>query len=624
MPHKFEDLEAAFGVDEDAPSKASANGHRSEPLNPDAYMAKLLTFGRRWKDMLATPGAHSYSSASECDMAVVGRMVVCNFTDAEIWATLERCTRYQDRVERKGETHSRELYEQEIAKARATVTPFAEKANSYRGGRARVERDGFLRSRGDVPDEDDDYDDDALHADDDGRRSADVRLGRFPRTDAGNAEIFAALYGDRLRYDHRRGEWLIYGPHWWHPDVDGEVLRLAKEAARKRYLAAMNIADEHDRTAEAKFAIGSENRARIDATLALARAEHPIADSGDGWDADAYLLGVANGVLDLRTGSIRTGMPEDRLSRHAPVAFDPAARAPRFEHFLEEILPVPHVREYVKRLAGIALTADVKEQVLPFWYGGGANGKSTLATVIREILGRAYARQAAPGLLLRTNSDRHPTELADLFGSRLVISVEVDDGRALAESLVKWLTGGDQIKARFMKQDFFEFAPTFKIWLLANHRPAIRGTDRAIWRRVKLIPFTVTIAEEQWDTHLGEKLWAERAGILNWMIDGCLAWQREGLQEPAEVRAAVEEYRQDADVLAPFIEACCALLPSVSTPAEHLYKAYRSWAQDAGQTEKETLGSRRFGERISERFQRKTVEGRRRYLGVALRSRGGE
>lgn len=616
----IDELEATFAAGE-APARAThGTTHR-----PNDLREKLRRLGNPWKNVLATPGANGYPSASECDNAIVWALVKRNFTDAEIFETLEASARYAHRVERKGEKYARELFANEIAKARSNVDPFPPKADGHRSGSGRIILEDISRSSDDSPDDEEDYyDDGEPPAADDDRGSRDGRLGRYPRTDSGNAEIFAALYGDRVRYDHRRGEWLIYGPHWWHPDVDGEVLRMAKEAARKRYLAAMNIADENDRTAEAKFAIGSENRAKIEAMLALAKAEHPIADSGDGWDADAYVLGVTNGVLDLRTGSMRSGTPEDRLSRHAPVTFDPSARAPQFDRFLEEILPATDVREYVKRLAGIALTADVKEQILPFWYGGGANGKSTLATVIREILGRAYARQAAPGLLLRTSSDRHPTELADLFGSRLVISVEVDDGRALAESLVKWLTGGDQIKARFMKQDFFEFAPTFKIWLLANHRPAIRGTDRAIWRPVKLIPFTVTIPEEKWDTNLGAKLSAERAGILNWMVEGCLAWQRDGLQEPPEVRAAVEEYRQDTDVLAPFVEACCLLLPNMSTPAEHLYKAYRSYAQDAGLTEKETLGSRRFGERMVERFQRKTVEGRRRYVGVALRSGGGE
>jgi len=440
----------------------------------------------------------------------------------------------------------------------------------------------------------------------------------FHRTDAGNGELFTHLYGEQVRYDHRRRRWLLWRDHWWQADAEAEVQQLAKEAARRRYQDATRIDGLNERQAEARWAIGCESRMRIEAALALASSERPITDAGKDWDSDPWLLGVANGVLDLRTGDLRDGRPEDRITMHSPVAYDPDAPCPHWLAFLDRIMGGnTALIDFLQRAAGYTLTGDVGEQVLFFAYGTGANGKSTFLTAMLDAFGD-YGRQAAPGLLLAKRGERHPTEYADLETARLVASVEVDEGRRLAEGLVKWLTGGDRMKARRMRQDFYEFRPTYKLWLAANHKPTITGTDWAIWRRIRLLPFTVVIPPEEQDPHLPDTLRRELPGILAWAVQGSLDWQRDGLGTPPEVEAATTAYRLEQDVLADFLEECCSVGPDLQAAASALYKAYSEWCKDAGE---KPLPKNAFGMRLPERgfTPDRAKGGRRLWQGIGLR-----
>jgi putative DNA primase/helicase len=235
----------------------------------------------------------------------------------------------------------------------------------------------------------------------------------------------------------------------------------------------------------------------------------------------------------------------------------------------------------------------------------GSNGKTTTIKAVLDVLGEDYAAQAAPDLLVSGGNNRHPTELADLRGMRMIASIEVDDGKRMAEGLVKQLTGGDKIKARFMRQDFFQFEPTHKIFLVANHKPVINGTDYAIWRRVLLIPFTVKIEGKEKDKDLPKKLEAEYPGILAWLVRGCLEWQEDGLQIPEEVKAATEEYKAESDVLARFLEECTVRVP-VDTQASKLFKRYKEWC--IGNVEKE-LTNTAFGLEMVKRGYEKQIMG---------------
>lgn len=459
-----------------------------------------------------------------------------------------------------------------------------------------------------------DFDDDPAED----HKAADSRPRvRRPLTEMGNAERLVDQHGERIRFCHPWGQWLTHNGKRWERDQLGSVRRWAKQTHRRIYAEAATIEDDQGRQETARWAKRSESSASVAATLKLAEAEEGIPILPDQMDADPYLFNVENGTVDLRTGRLRPHDRQDYLTKLARVFHDEGATCPTFLGFLERILPDPDVRAFVQRMAGYAMTGDVSEQCLFFAHGGGANGKSTLLTVLQAMMGD-YARQAAPELLVSRGGDRHPTELADLFGARLVTSVEVDDGKRLAEALVKQMTGGDRMKARFMRADFFEWAPTHKLFLAANHRPEIRGTDYAIWRRIHLVPFAVTIPENERDPRLPSKLLAELPGILNWAIAGCLDWQRNGLGVPQAVRDATEEYRAEQDVLADFLADRCVIDGQAYETAAKLWGSWKDWREQSGEKE----GTQKaFGLKLAERgFTKKRTESGRYWQGLRLRA----
>jgi putative DNA primase/helicase len=442
----------------------------------------------------------------------------------------------------------------------------------------------------------------------------------FPRTDAGNGELFAHLYGDRIRFDHRRRRWLVWDHHRWSDDADGEVRRLAKLTVRHRYLQAATIADLTERAAEAKFAVASENRQRLDALLVAAQSELPITDAGDAWDADPFLLGVANGVLDLRTGTLRSGRPSDRMTRWTHIAFSPDATCPRWLQFLGEIfVDDGELIDFVWRAIGYSLTGDTREQCVFLCYAPGANGKSVLLKVLRA-LGGAYAYNTPFTSLEFTNRTGIPNDLAALAGRRIVTASETNEGTRLNEGRLKALTGGDPITARFLHAEFFTFEPEAKFWLAVNHRPTVQDDSYGFWRRVRLVPFMRQFDKEEQDPTLADRLLLELPGILAWAVRGCLAWQQRGLEPPTAVRTPTDSYRAESDPLAAFVDECCVIDPRASCGAAAAYKAYTRWAGNQGMKEREMLTATSFGLRMRGKFEgHKTKQGKV-YLGVGLRS----
>jgi putative DNA primase/helicase len=312
-------------------------------------------------------------------------------------------------------------------------------------------------------------------------------------------------------------------------------------------------------------------------------------------DADPWLFNCANGTLELKTGLLRPHRREDLLTKVSPVEYDPSARCGLWLEFLRWAMKDDEgMVAYLQRVAGYCLTADVSEQCLWFFHGAGANGKSTFLTTLLAMLGD-YGAQGAPGLLAQKGGEAHPTEQADLHGRRLVAVIETEEGKRLAEATLKQLAGGDRIKARKMRQDFWEFEPTHKFFLAANHKPVIRGTDHAVWRRIKLVPFTATVAEHEKDRDLPKKLRAELSGILAWAVRGCLAWRRDGLQEPEAVTRATRQYRGDQDTVEGFLHACCLQHPSAKAKSSLLFDAYVEFSGD------KLLTSKAFGDRLREK-----------------------
>jgi putative DNA primase/helicase len=441
-------------------------------------------------------------------------------------------------------------------------------------------------------------------------------------TDLGNARRLVSLHGQDLHYCHPWDKWLAWDDARWCADETAEVYRRAKDAVREIYAEAVGMG-ESERKTISRWAISSETRGRIDAMIALARSEPGVPVLPDQLDADRWLLNVANGTVDLRTGVLREHRRGDFITKLAPVDFNPAAKCPLWTVFLRRIMAENEALiMFLQRAVGYSLTGDVSEQVLFLLYGTGANGKSTFIDVVLSVLG-GYATMTAPGLLLSSRNDRHPTEVADLFGARFAASVEVGEGRRMAEERVKQLTGGDRVKARRMQEDFWEFAPTHKLWIAANHKPVIRGTDLAIWRRIRLVPFTVAIPKEEQDRGLPGKLKAEAAGILAWAVQGCLNWQREGLATPAAVDVATGDYREEMDILADFIAERCVEDEGAESTAGKLYDAYAVWAKLNG--DKFPLSKRAFGLRLGERGFESVKQGKSRvrsWRGIRLSGSG--
>ena len=415
-------------------------------------------------------------------------------------------------------------------------------------------------------------------------------------TDLGNAIRLVARHGQELRYCFPQRKWYAWDGTRWAPDDTGEIHRRAKETVRAIYHEAAEA--EGDRGKKlANHAIRSESEAKIVAMMKLARSEPGIPILPTQLDADPWAFNVTTGTIDLRTGTLREHQRGDLITKLAPVTYDPAATAPVFMEFLDTIMDGnAGLITYLQRTLGHTLSGDMSEQRIEMWLGGGANGKTTLFNAMVDVMG-SYARPAAPGLLLTSRHDRHPTEVADLKGARFVYGVEVGEGRGLAEETVKRLTGERTLNARRMREDFSEFEASHKLFIAMNHKPTIRGGDHAIWRRIKLTLFNVTIPDADQDKQLGAKLRAERAGIFNWLLAGFLDWQRDGFAEPPEVTAATLTYRTEQDVIARFIEDVCTTGPTRIAAASQLFNAWTKWCAENHERPGTTTA---FGNRLRE------------------------
>ena len=440
------------------------------------------------------------------------------------------------------------------------------------------------------------------------------------RTERANSRRFLNAYRDRVRFCFSWDKWLVWDGARWEIDEGGAVLRLAMAMAD----AVWHDARECLTKPVVDFAVATSGHSKLSAMLKLAAADVPVAV--DELDANPWLLNCPNGTLDLRTGELRPHRREDYLTKLCPTNFNPEAGSYHFDRFLEGVFDGPTI-DFMQRFFGYCLTGNVSEQILAVCYGVGSNGKSTLLNAVQDTLGPDYTMAAPSALLTVKKSETHPTELADLFGKRFVVSQETEDGNRLAESLVKQMTGGDRIRARRMREDFWQFLPTHKLVLCTNYKPRVKGNDHAIWRRLVLIPFAQKFwnpdkgetgpAELRQDKTLPAKLESEAEGILAWMVQGCLEWQRSGLQIPDSVRAATAEYRSEQDTLGRFTDACCIRGDGVRVKFSDLFNNLETWCNDGG----DTVPSKRIvGAWLKDNgFKEKTSNGRW-YLGIALKA----
>lgn len=444
----------------------------------------------------------------------------------------------------------------------------------------------------------------------------------FPLTDFGNAERFASQHLDSVRYCHTWGKWLIWNGRHWQVDETNRIRQLAKSTVRSIYKEASKIEDDERRKQFSKHARASESSGRIFAMLALAQSEQALAVTGSRLDANPWILNVLNGVIDLKTGNLHPHNRRDLITKIAPVQHDPDATCPEWFNFLDRVMGGSDgLISYLQKLAGYSLTGDTREKCLPVLHGIGDNGKTIFTATIGGMLGD-YAQETPVETLMIRKQEAIPNDIARLKGARLVTASEGERGQRLAESLIKRLTGGDKISARFLHQEWFEFTPEFKIWLSTNHRPVIRGSDNAIWNRIHLVPFEVIIpkSEQVPRTVMLERLCQEWPGILKWAVDGCLLWLKEGLAKPEEVERATNDYRADSDVIGGFVSDCCTLNPLAKCKTADLYEEYENWCSACRE---EPITIRSFSAVLQERgFKRDRIgaSGSRGFKGIGLRS----
>jgi putative DNA primase/helicase len=363
-------------------------------------------------------------------------------------------------------------------------------------------------------------------------------------------------------------------------------------------------------------AVRFESRDGKYAAIDLAKAEPALRVKIEQLDAHPLWLNTPSGTLDLATGELHPHRFDDYLTKVAGAAYDPEATCPRWDAFLADVVPDAEVRAFLQRSVGYALTDATSEQCLWFLYGVGRNGKTTFVNAVRKVLGDYAANTKASTLMVKSQGDERRNDVAVLRGARFVSATEAEDGQQLAEALIKEVTGGDPVTARRLYAEFFTFTPTFKIWLAANHKPVIRGTDLGIWRRIHLVPFTVTVDLDKVDRELPAALAAEVSGILNWALAGYRAWQSVGLLPPAAVQAATEAYRVESDPLAEFFEDCVQVRPGAYAVAGELFQRYQRWAEASGYR---PMSSRGLGLALKDRgFEQYVSHGQRRWRGLQL------
>lgn len=444
-----------------------------------------------------------------------------------------------------------------------------------------------------------------------------VRGKMYRFDDTGNAERLFDAFGDMLRFCYTDKKWLYYYEGKWYTDNIGYIRQLADSATMLQEQERVLYAHDED-LLKAFDRHLKKSRSFAGKTNMIREAEHYAPILPQNLDRNKAVIGVKNGIIDLKTGAL---LPHDReayLTKQCPVIYNPDAPEPAlWRQFLSDIFGGdPYMLDYIQKCVGYSLTGSTSEQCAFFLFGTGRNGKSTFLEIVRGILGD-YATNIQPQtIMVNPKSGNAPSsDIARLKGARLVTSVEPNEGMRLDEGLLKQLTGDDVVTARKMFSEEFEFKPEFKLWMATNHKPLIRGTDTGIWRRIHLIPFEVQIPLDRVDKKLKYKLVKEAEGILKWAVQGCLKWQNEGLTMPQKVLEAVREYQHEMDVISAFLDACC-MTGEGETKASKLYAVYAKWAEEHNEY---LMSSTKFGTELKRKgIVKKNMPDGRYYVGITL------
>lgn len=436
--------------------------------------------------------------------------------------------------------------------------------------------------------------------------------------DTGNAQRFVDHFGDAARYSYVDKAWYVYNGSYWELDKQGKLGSMVDivvdDMKREKIVIADGMDPEEAKKKWSKFLKQSRSNSAKKAMTEQLR--HRLAVMPEEFDRDKILLNTINGYVDLSDGELHDHDVKKMFSKETGVEYTDTVDAPEWRQFLDQIFDHDEeLIDYLQKAIGYSLTGSTEEQVMFILYGNGRNGKSVFMDTLKHVAGSYAKSMSAKSIMIKQSDSAANSDIARLKGARLVTASEPNEGVRLDEGLVKELTGGDMVTARFLYGSEFEYKPEFKLWLATNHKPIIRGTDDGIWRRLMLIPFNVQIPENKVDKRLAYKLERESVGILNWAVDGALKWQREGLKAPSSVQAASKSYRAEMDTLELFVRDCCDLGPDYQAPAGELFKAYQSWAESNGEYK---MRKQKFSAEMKNKFVYKKNNSRY-YLGLRIK-----
>jgi putative DNA primase/helicase len=418
-------------------------------------------------------------------------------------------------------------------------------------------------------------------------------------TDMGSARRLAVANHGKLAYIHETRTWISRSEGGYWQDMPGIEYERVKQAARNLQVEVLHIESLKEQEQVSKFALRSQSRHSIEATVALARSEPELSRSIDQFDIQPWHLAVANGVYNLKAGEFHEPTADDHMLKVSPVRFNPDADCPLWLEFMEFIQPQRSMRRYLQKLVGATLVGGTLEEIVIFLYGVANSGKSTFINTVMRVLGPTLAIKILTEVLLaRGRGSGSPNELARLKGARMAVASEVPEGRRFNEAALKDLSSRDPLTARFLYGEFFQFLPSHTLWIYGNHRPRISGSDTGVWRRMRVVPFDTVIPTARVVKDFEQRLIPELPGVLNWLIDGCHAWQAHGARPPKKVRQVTDLYRSDNDLMSQFLEEMTVKQKDASVKASYLYNVYAEWAANNGET---PMSNTRFGSELIDR-----------------------
>lgn len=554
--------------------------------------AEASKTGARFKIFMSGGWESFYKSQSEADMAFANDLAFWTGKDFYKMDTIFRqSSLYRQKYDDKHgkTTYGQALLNKAIAETGDVYNPGREKLNLYKFG--------F-----------------------DGSETKPIE----PRSwdDMGNAQRLLDLAGKDIRYSYVDKKWYIYNGQFWKMDTMGVIDSLVDSAVKKMNDEQIKLdpsmdEEEVEKAQKAWEKFKSKSRSNRSKENMIKETQHHVPVAHEEWDKDKMLLNTPSGYVDLSSGELFDHDREKMFSKITGVEYSPTAECSIWLNFLNQTFDGDKdMIEAFQTAVGYSLIAGNPEQVMFIAYGNGRNGKSVALNTIAYVAGSYTQTMQASTLMIKNNQNGPNSDIARLEGARVVFSSETNEGGRIDESLVKQMTGGDKLVARFMYGSEFEFTPKFKIWMATNHLPIIRGTDTGIWRRAVLFPFDHQVPEDKIDKNLESKLRAEASGILNWSVEGCLKWQRHGLVITDKMKDALKAYRSEMDLIENFIDSTCVIGEGYEIKASTLYAEYKSWAQ---RNNEYMYNSTRFGKEVSKRFERVHKRIGNVYLGLKLR-----